>query len=104
MEKFGINVTKLEYILMCLKNHIVVAKCPKKIPHFDTINYHVYSELFHVYFGFSSNRRLLQGEESSGDGNNKRVDKRETKKPVRRSEMQACIIYSKMHNYSHSRA
>ena len=59
MEKFGINVTKLEYILMCLKNHIVVAKCPKKIPHFDTINYHVYSELSHVYFGFSSSRTFL---------------------------------------------
>ena len=41
---------------MCLKNHIVVAKCPKKIPHFDTINYHVYSELFHVHSGFSSTR------------------------------------------------
>ena len=54
VEIFGINVTKLEYILMCLKNLIVVVKCPKKRPHFGTINYHVYSELFHVHSGFSS--------------------------------------------------
>ena len=60
MGKFGINVTKLEYILMCLKNQIVVAKCPPKKTHFGTINYHVYSELFHVHSGFSSTRDSLK--------------------------------------------
>ena len=52
---FTINVTKLEHVLMCLKNQIVVVKYFKKNPHFGTKNYHAYSELFHVYSGFSSN-------------------------------------------------
>ena len=46
VEKFGINVTKLEHILMCLKNQIVVVKCSKKK---TTFWYHKLPRLFRTF-------------------------------------------------------